>query len=166
MKMIIMIMMKSRLPSRVRHPPLSSRHYPQSINPGCPRTPQFCLVQWIQKRVDHHDNGANGPQIVRCASIARAGWTWPMVLDLSMGSKLFLHLLSASFIFLYVLLFCVMRQSCRILCPLIQHAISPLLCFSVLSHPSPPFSYIFLHFLISKFMIHYMNKIPTRISIL
>lgn len=112
MKMIIMIMMRSRFPFRARHPLLSSRHYPQRINPRYPRTPRFRLVQWIQKRIDHHDNGTDDPQIVRCASIARAGWTWPMVLDLSMGSKLFLHLLSAFcfFYFPFTLFFsCFMR---------------------------------------------------------
>lgn len=139
MKMIIMIMMRSRFPFRARHPLLSSRHYPQRINPGYPRTPRFRLVQWTQKGVDHHDNGTDDPQIVRCASIARAGWTWPMVLDLSMGSKLFLHLLSA-FCFFYFpfTFFCFMCYApvTSVLCPFIQHTISPLFClFSILSLP-------------------------------
>lgn len=169
MKMIIMIMMRSRFPFRARHPLLSSRHYPQR---GHPRTPRFRLVQWTQKGVDHHDNGTDDPQIVRCASIARAGWTWPMVLDLSMGSKLFLHLLSA-FCFLLLLLFSFYVLLFHVLC---VRNVGFMLFYSACNKPfyslaplpttPPPSSYIFLHFLISKFMIHYMNKIPTQISIL
>jgi hypothetical protein len=125
-------------------------------------------VQWIRKRVGHHDNGADDPQSVRYASIAHASWTWPMELNLSMGSKIFLHLLSAfCFLYLHSTLFCFMYYASvtSVLCLSIQYAISPFVLFLLFTLvPLPTVSPSSFHsFLILKFMIHCMNEISTQI---